>query len=107
MANNRLFIRNRKTGEYTGFLKSFGDGWEIRKTAEQIEHDVKELWDDGSFGNCYDAATDLELVTENDPRYKEIDGLLLDSEQTLTPTRPMTLRDRVPFVAVETMTGTD
>jgi hypothetical protein len=92
MANNRLFIRNRKTGEFTSFLKSFGDGWEIRKTAEQIEADVKELWDDGSYGNCYGAATDLELVTENDRRYKEIDGLLLDSEQTVTPVRPMTLQ---------------
>jgi hypothetical protein len=105
MANNRLFIRNRKTGKFTGFLKSFGDGWEIRKTAEQIEADVKELWDDGSCGNCYGAATDLELVTENDPRYKEIDGLLLDSEQTVTPVKPMTLRDRVTLVAVETATG--
>jgi hypothetical protein len=79
MANNRLFIRNRKTGEYTGFLKSFGEGWEIRKTAEQIEKDVANLFDDASFGNCYGAATDLELVTENDARYKEIDGLLVEN----------------------------
>jgi hypothetical protein len=76
MANNRLFIRNRKTGEFTGFLKSFGNGWEIRKTAEQIEADVKELFDDGAYGA---ATTYLELVTENDPRYKEIDGLLIDA----------------------------
>jgi hypothetical protein len=79
MANNRLFIRNRKTGEYTGFLKSFGEGWEIRKTAEQIEKDVAALFDDASFGNCFGATTDLELVAENDPRYQEIDGLLVYS----------------------------
>ena len=66
MANNRLFIRNRKTGEFTCFLKSFGGGWEIRKTAEQIEKDVAELLDDASFDNCVGAATDLELVAEND-----------------------------------------
>jgi len=78
MANNRLFIRNRKTGEYTGFLKSFGGGWEVRKTAKQIEKDVAELFDDASFGNCFGAATDLELVTENDPRYQEINGALVE-----------------------------
>jgi hypothetical protein len=107
MANNRLFIRNRKTGKFTSLLKSFGDGWEMRKTAEQIEADVKELWDDGSYGNCYYDATDLELVTENDSRYKEVDGLLLEIEQTVTPTRSMTLRDRVPLLKAETTTGAD
>jgi hypothetical protein len=107
MANNRLFIRNRKTGEYTCLLKSFGDRWEIRKTAEEIESDVRDLWDDSSYGNCYEAATDLELVTENDPRYKEVDGLLLEIEQTVTPIRSMTLRDRVPLLRAETTTGAD
>lgn len=84
MANNRLFVRNRKTGEFTGFLKSFGAGWEIRKTAEQIQKDVAELFDDASFGNCYGAATDLELVTENDPRYSVVDGLLVYSADHLS-----------------------
>jgi hypothetical protein len=80
MTNNRLFIRNRKTQKYTSFLKSFGEGWEIRKTAKQLEHDIRELWDDGSYGNCYNPGSDLELVTENDPRYREIGGLLLSSD---------------------------
>ena len=84
MANNRLFIRNRKTGEFTCFLKSFGGGWEIRNTAEQIEKDVADLLDDASFGNCFGAATDLELVTENDPRYSEVDGLLVCSADHLS-----------------------
>ena len=84
MSNNILFIRNRKTGEYAWFLKSFGEGWEIRKTAEQIEKDVAELFDDASFGNCYGAATDLELVTENDPRYSVVDGLLVYSADHLS-----------------------
>ena len=85
MANNRLFIRNRKTGECTCFLKSFGAGWEIRKTAEQIEKDVAELFDHASFGDCFNAATDLELVTENDPRYEEINDLLQLREQASAP----------------------
>lgn len=80
MANNRLFIRNRKTGEFTGFLKSFGEGWEIRKTAEQIEKDVAELFDDAALGNCFDAVSDLELVAESDPRYEEVDGLLIETD---------------------------
>ena len=84
MANNRLFIRNRKTGEFTGFLKSFGGGWKIRKTAVQIEKDVAELFDDASFGNCFGAATDLELVSENDPRYLVVDGLLTYSADHLS-----------------------
>jgi hypothetical protein len=78
MANNRLFIRNKTTGEYFCFLKSFGEGWEIRSSAEELERKIAELFDNASFGNGYDAATDLELVTENDPSYKEVDGLLLD-----------------------------
>ena len=80
MANNRLFIRNRKTGEYTGFLKSFGEGWEIRKTAQQIEEDVAELSDQAAFGNCFGAVSDLELVAESDPRYEEVDGLLIETD---------------------------
>jgi len=84
MANNRLFIRNRKTGEYAYFLKSFGGGWEIRKTAEQIEKDIAELFDNASFGNCFGAATDLELVAETDPRYSEVDGLLVHSADHLS-----------------------
>jgi hypothetical protein len=78
MANNRLYIRNRTTGEFCMFMKSFGEGWQIRTTAWEIERRVAELWDDASFGNCFDAATDLELVTENDPRYKEVDDLLVE-----------------------------
>ena len=77
MANNRLFIRNRRTGEFTCFMKSFGGGWEIRKTAEQIEKGVVALFDHASFGNCFGAATDLELVAESDPRYTEVDGCLI------------------------------
>ena len=84
MANNILFIRNRKTGKYTSFLKSFGEGWEIKKTAVRIEKDVAELFDDASFGNCFGAATDLELVTENDPRYSIVDGLLVCSADHLS-----------------------
>jgi len=84
MANNRLFIRNRRTGEFTCLMKSFGGGWEIRKTAEQIEKDVSELLDDASFSNCFGAATDLELVAENDPRYSEVDGLLVHSADHLS-----------------------
>lgn len=83
MANNRLFIRNRKTNEFTCLAKSFGDGWEIRKTAEEIECVLRELYDDGSYGNCYNAATDLELVSENDQRYKEVNGLLMPDPLTL------------------------
>ena len=77
MANNRLFIRNRRTSEFTCLAKSFGDGWEIRKTAEEIEQVLRELYDLGSFGNCFNAVTELELVSENDQRYKEINGLLM------------------------------
>lgn len=78
MANNRLFIRNRTTGEFCTFLKSFGNGWEIRETADVIEGRVRDLLDDASFGNCFGAATELELVAENDPRYKEVDGFLIE-----------------------------
>ena len=77
MANNRLFIRSRTTSEFTCLAKSFGDGWEIRKTAEEIEQVLRELYDHGSYGNCFGAVTDLELVSENDQRYKEINGLLM------------------------------
>ena len=77
MANNRLFIRNRRTSEFTCLAKSFGDGWELRKTAEEIEQVLRELYDHGSYGNCFGAVTDLELVSEADHRYKEVSGLLL------------------------------
>ena len=100
MANNRLFIRNRITGKYTGFLKSFGEGWEIRKTAEQIKRDVKELWDEGSYGNCYNAATDLELITENDPRFKEIDGLLVETTTEATVNVPFEMAVTKKFLGM-------
>ena len=77
MANNRLFIRSRATSEFTCLAKSFGDGWEIRKTAEEIEQVLRKLYDLSSFGNCFNAVTELELVSENDQRYKEINGLLM------------------------------
>ena len=77
MANNRLFIRSRASSKFTCLAKSFGDGWEIRKTAEEIEQVLRELYDLSSFGNCFNAATELELVSENDQRYKEINGLLM------------------------------
>ena len=77
MANNRLFIRSRASSEFTCLAKSYGDGWEIRKTAEEIEQVLRELYDLGSFGNCFNAVTELELVSENDQRYKEINGLLM------------------------------
>ena len=77
MANNRLFIRNRRTSEFTCLAKSFGNGWEIRKTADEIEQALRELDDDGSYGNCFAAVTDLELVSEADQRYEEINGLLM------------------------------
>ena len=77
MANNRLFIRSRASSQFTCLAKSYGDGWEIRKTAEEIEQVLRELYDLGSFGNCFNAVTELELVSENDQRYKEINGLLM------------------------------
>ncbi len=77
MANNRLFIRSRASSQFTCLAKSYGDGWEIRKTAEEIEQVLRELYDLGSFGNCFNAVTELQLVSENDQRYKEINGLLM------------------------------
>ena len=76
MANNRLYLRNRKTGDFFTIAKSFGNGWKIVVTFLDLQRWIDSLSDDASFGDGLDVATDLELVAESDPRCEIVDDLL-------------------------------
>ena len=65
MANNRLYIRDARTGERLLFCKSMGDGWYVASTFDEIH--LNE-WMEGrdinaSYGNG-PGRTELVLETE-------------------------------------------
>jgi len=68
MANNRLYIVDTETGQQLMVAKSFGEGWNWRLDADQINNWLEETQRDcaASFGNPSSAKTQLKLVTENE-----------------------------------------
>lgn len=68
MANNRLYIKNAKTGERLFVAKSFGHGWIWRATQNKISTWLAETLPDdrAAFGNTDSSPSELCFVTENE-----------------------------------------
>jgi hypothetical protein len=62
MANNRLYIVNKETGDYLCIAKAFSFGWGLGNVdlLDKFLSDVVEL-----------DKTDLFLITENDPGFED------------------------------------
>lgn len=65
MANNRLYIRDKESGEIFLLAKSTGNGWYFCQDAERLDgfFGMKDMG--ASFGDGYENTT-LELFAEND-----------------------------------------
>jgi hypothetical protein len=64
MANNRLYILDTESGEHIMLAKGFGNGWSIRKSAEELEHWIEQGARDLAASES--GSTKLKLVTEDD-----------------------------------------
>lgn len=69
MANNRLYLRDKRTGDLFLLAKSFGNGWALWNLEEPERLDRLQRWledhdGDASYHNCYGKPTALELLTE-------------------------------------------
>jgi len=68
MANNRLFIEDSETGDRLMVAKSFGKGWDWRKSADQINEWLAKRERDSlaSFNDTLKIASTLRFRTENE-----------------------------------------
>ena len=69
MANNRLYIIDTETKEEILLAKSFGSGWDVRCTIEQLNEWLEERDLDAAYGNTGELPTTLKLMCENDDKY--------------------------------------
>lgn len=67
MANNRLYLRDPETGEQMLLAKSFGLGWSVYPTVDELSAWLEGRDVAASYGNCASQGTRLQLVAENDP----------------------------------------
>lgn len=71
MANNRLFVRNKKTGQVWFLTKTTGDGWRplgtgaLSRINEIIESDDGHGWGGAT-------PSDLEFCTESDADHEKL-----------------------------------
>lgn len=65
MANNRLFIEDTKTGERFLLAKSFGGGWGLRHSEDELQDWLLKHDDPASWGTAIEPST-LRLIAEND-----------------------------------------
>ena len=71
MANNRLYLHDKKTGDQIMLAKSFGAGWRLEKTAEEIQNWLDGQDENSAYG-VSNKSTALKLFTENQKRRPEI-----------------------------------
>lgn len=74
MANNRLYLVD-ENGDSIMVAKSFGGGWDWRKSENEITEWLSNRDAGASFGNPHEmVGTKLRLVTEYDMPNPTVDG---------------------------------
>ena len=69
MANNRLYIVDRKSKTRCCLAKTLGDGWWLSVSETRLNAFFDSIDDEASMGNVNSYPTHLDLITENSEEY--------------------------------------